>query len=91
MFMNLREQLITVSDLYGKARGIGRMRVSTIVLNQGSKLDAIACGKSDVTTKTFEKAMVFYSQNWPDGVVWPEGILRPAIISGLQDADVEKV
>ncbi|WP_295894872.1 hypothetical protein [uncultured Bartonella sp.] len=74
---NLRNQLVIVSDIFGNARGIGRKRVSTIVLGQGSKLDAIANGSADVTTKTWEKAMQYYSDNWPKNAVWPVSIARP--------------
>ncbi|MGO6699237.1 hypothetical protein ACC699_17025 [Rhizobium ruizarguesonis] len=75
--MNFREQLIAVSDQFAQARGIGRQRVSTIVLNRGSTLDRIAEGKSDVNTGTFEKAMLWFSLNWPEGAVWPQGVPRP--------------
>lgn len=76
--MTLREQLITVSDIFAQARGIGRQRLSTIVLNRGSTLDRIADGDSDLTTGTFEKAMLWFSSNWPDCVDWPADIPRPA-------------
>lgn len=74
---NLRTQLVIVSDIFGNARGIGRKRVSTIVLGQGSKLDAVATGSADVTTKTWERAMQYYSDNWPKNAVWPVSIARP--------------
>ena len=74
---NLRTQLVIVSDIFANARGIGRKRVSTIVLGQGSKLDAVANGSADVTTKTWEKAMQYYSNHWPQNAVWPVSIDRP--------------
>ncbi len=76
--MTFLEQLIAVCDEYAKARGIGRQRVSTIVLNRGATLDRIAEGKSDVSTGTFEKAMLWLSMNWPAGAVWPAGVPRPS-------------
>lgn len=75
--MMLRQQLITVADAYSAAAGIGRKRVSTIVLNRGARLDEIANG-GDLATGNFEKAMVWFSTNWPAGAIWPEGIERPA-------------
>lgn len=74
--MTLREQLLLVADRYCEAAGIGRKRVSTIVLNGGAKLDAVAAGR-DLTTGSFEKAMAWFSQNWPCGTDWPEGVKRP--------------
>lgn len=75
--MTLRDQLICVSDAYGSARGIGRQRVSTIVLNRGATLERIADGVSDLKTQTFEDAMLWFSENWPDGAVWPVDVPRP--------------
>ncbi|MDX0689757.1 hypothetical protein GOD59_17165 [Sinorhizobium medicae] len=75
--MTLREQLILVSDEFGRARGIGRQRVSTIVLNRGSTLDLLAQGRSDLNTGTFERAMIWFSENWPEGAEWPAGVPRP--------------
>jgi hypothetical protein len=75
--MTLREQLITVSDIYAHARKIGRQRLSTIVLSRGSTLDRVALGQSDITTRTFEAAMLWFSVHWPDEVRWPSDIPRP--------------
>jgi hypothetical protein len=75
--MTLREQLLLVADRFADASGIGRKRVSTIVLNGGGKLDAIAAGR-DLTTGSFERAMTWFSSNWPEGADWPEGVERPA-------------
>jgi hypothetical protein len=74
--MNMREQILAVSDRYGSASGIGRKRVSTIVLGRGSKLDDIAIG-GDLLTAIFERAMQWFSDNWPDAAEWPDGVPRP--------------
>lgn len=74
--MKLHEQLIVVSDAYCTAVGVGRKRVSTIVLNRGARLDEIA-GGGDIGTKVFEKAMQWFDENWPSGTPWPAGVDRP--------------
>lgn len=73
----LCDQLVAISDIFGKARGVGRKRISTIVLYQGSKLDAVANGLADVTTRTWERAMQYYSDHWPENVPWPNFVVRP--------------
>ncbi len=84
--MTLREQLISISDLFGEAKGIGRQRVSTIVLNRGASLDLIAAGKADLNTGTFERAMHWFSDHWPDGVEWPRDVLRPVPAAKVPEA-----
>lgn len=74
--MNMREQILLVSDRFAEASGIGRKRVSTIVFNRGSKLDDID-GGGDLTTGNFERAMLWFSENWPKGTVWPFDVPRP--------------
>lgn len=75
--MTLRDELISVSDSFGAAMKIGRQRVSTIVLQRGATLQKIADGTADVTTGTFERAMQWFSDNWPEAADWPEGVARP--------------
>ncbi|MGJ8570203.1 MAG: hypothetical protein ACSHXI_05810 [Hoeflea sp.] len=77
--MMLRDQLVRVTDCYGAALGIGRQRVSTLVLNRGPTLDGLAAGKKDVNTGTFERAMQWLSDNWPEGAEWPVDVERPAL------------
>ncbi|MCS0501409.1 hypothetical protein [Ancylobacter mangrovi] len=76
--MNLRDQLITVSDAFGSATSRSRARVSTLVFNQGQRLAKIAGGQLDPTIASFERAMAWFSVNWPNSEPWPEGIPRPA-------------
>lgn len=74
--MMMREQIVLVADTYGSAAGVGRKRVSTIVLNRGSKLDDIALG-GDLTTGTYERAMQWFSRHWPAEAQWPSDVPRP--------------
>ncbi|WEO73208.1 hypothetical protein [Agrobacterium vitis] len=74
----MREQILLVADVYGAQRGISRKRVSTLVLNRGSKLDDIA-GGCDILTAIFERAMEWFSANWPEGAHWPDEVVRPGI------------
>lgn len=74
--MAMKDQIVIVADRYAAAVGIGRKRLSTIVFNRGAKIDDIADG-GDLATGTFERAMRWFSENWPAAVEWPEGIDRP--------------
>lgn len=76
--MTAREQLLTVASAYAAARDISIARVSTIVFNHGRRLRGVAEGR-DICTGTFERAMLWFSRNWPDDTEWPDGISRPVV------------
>jgi hypothetical protein len=80
MPMAMKDQIIIVADRYAAAVGIGRKRLSTIVFNRGAKIDDIADG-GDLATGTYERAMRWFSENWPASVEWPEGIDRPDTVA----------
>lgn len=74
---NLRDQLVAVADAYCVARRLSRSRVSTIVFSTGVALDRIAAGR-DLNTGSWERAMRWFSDNWPEGAEWPAEVDRPA-------------
>jgi len=76
--MKLTDQLMIVANAYAKARGLSRARISTIVFNQGQRLDRIADG-ARISTEKFEAAMVWFSTNWPAGADWPSHVPRPEV------------
>ena len=68
--------IIDISGIYGAAVGISRARIATLVFNDGKALDRIANG-GDLNTRSYERAMLWFSANWPEALAWPEGIERP--------------
>lgn len=72
----LTQRLILVSDLYCAAVKLSRGRVSTLVFGSGSRLAGVAEGK-DLNTRSYEHAMRWFAENWPEGPAWPEGVERP--------------
>lgn len=70
-------RLLALSDAYSAKTGMSRSRISTIVFNDGKALGRIADG-GDLNTRSFEKAMLWFASNWPEGLEWPAGIERPA-------------
>lgn len=76
--LTLREQLVRVAEVYAEAKKLSLARVSNIVMNGGHVLPRLAAGESDITTATFEKALLWFSVNWPADLAWPEQLRRPA-------------
>lgn len=82
--MNLKEQLIhlatvfaTYTDTRGRDGQITLSGISTKIFNDGKTLARVAEG-GDVTTGSFERARQWFSDNWPEGALWPDNIPRPA-------------
>ncbi|WP_224406159.1 hypothetical protein [Afifella sp. IM 167] len=68
--MTLREQLLVLSDGYRAVTGLSVSRLSTILFNDGKALSRISEG-SDVHTRTWERAVAWFRENWPKGADWP--------------------
>lgn len=85
--MNLRQQLVTLADCYLASIGRARATLSTTLLKDGKILDRLARGEADVTTVTFERAVLWFDQNWPTDLPWPAGVARPSLVA--QAADTE--
>jgi len=68
--------LIDLANRYCAATGKTRIAVSKRVFNDGKVLDNLADGK-DITVGRFERAMRWFSDNWPDHAEWPAHIDRP--------------
>lgn len=76
--MKITEQLILVAQAYCRAKDLSLSRVSTLIFNDGKRLDAIAAG-ADLYTSRFEQALVWFSAHWPENSSepWPDAVARP--------------
>jgi hypothetical protein len=88
----LKNQLLCVAQAYAEATGTkGRdglpslAGISTRIFGDGKTFGRIASG-GDLTTGSFERAMRWFSDNWPDGAAWPEQIARPPASAAAPEA-----
>lgn len=72
------EQLLAVARAYAAAEGVELKTASWRALGDGKKLDAIECG-ADIQVGRFERAMRWFSDNWPRLARWPDGVVRPEV------------
>lgn len=68
--------LIDLASRYCAATGKTRIAVSKRVFNDGKVIDNLADGK-DITVGRYERAMRWFSENWPEGAEWPSHVERP--------------
>ena len=74
--MTLRNQILTLFLTYSKLTGRSQSRISGIIWQGGGVIKRVTEG-GDVSTGNFEKAVQWFSDNWPPGKRWPKGIKRP--------------
>lgn len=75
--MNLIGDLRTVCDAYCLSASMKREQVSYQVFKDQRRLDRVFAGTQGLTVKSYEAAMSWLAEHWPDEAVWPEGIVRP--------------
>lgn len=81
--MNLKQKLLAVADAHHAATGRSHARIATIVTNRSGFFRDIR-GGGECTLGTYEKVMSWFSDNWPTGLEWPDGVDRP---EAKQDAE----
>jgi hypothetical protein len=83
------DQLLAVAREYAHLKEMELSTVSWRVFGDTKKLGAMEAG-ADIQTKRFERAMLWFSKNWPETASWPADIVRPAA-SPLPRRPEEKV
>ena len=69
--------LVTLGEAYGKHNSYTLSTVSTYAAQSGSFLGRIAAGKW-CHIKTYNRALQWFSDNWPADLAWPSDVPRPA-------------
>ena len=72
------EQIIKLLRCVGAARGWKDSTVGTYAVNDGKFIGRLASGKT-CTLNTVSDAVRWASENWPDGIEWPNEVPRPKV------------
>ncbi|ORE87715.1 hypothetical protein ATO4_25213 [Aurantimonas sp. 22II-16-19i] len=70
--------LLAVAGAFQAATGLDQSTVSWRALGDVRKLAALSSGK-DIQVTRYEKAMIWFSVNWPQDLSWPIGVDRPKV------------
>lgn len=71
------EKLLCIARAFAELNGIELSTVSWRVFGDTKKLAAMENG-ADIQTRRYERAIQWFSDNWPEGSDWPDGITRPS-------------
>ncbi len=70
--------LVALADAYASATGVALSTVSARVFDDGKRISQIRAGRG-ITLSRFNRALTWFSANWPDGAEWPAHIKRPIV------------
>lgn len=59
------------------ASGIEPRTLSSRIFNDGKVLPAFIAGGRTISLRRADAALRWFSDHWPDGVVWPPSVPRP--------------
>lgn len=68
--------LLQVVDAYRAATGVPDTTISNRLFADTKKIANLRAG-ADLYTARFNHAMRWLDANWPEGAVWPAGVVRP--------------
>ena len=74
--MTHREVLLTLFECYCRRVKLNESGVSRLVFNHWGRIARIREGR-DFTVGSYERALRWFSDHWPEGLPWPGSIERP--------------
>lgn len=73
----LKANLRSLSDIFEAKSGFAVSTIWARAVGDARFLERIGSGKG-FTAKTYDRALSWFSDHWPDGSEWPIDIPRPA-------------
>lgn len=70
------KDLLALADEFTRVAGVKEETLSYWIFTDSKKLRMMRAG-ADVMTRGFNAALIWFSQNWPEGAEWPAGVIRP--------------
>jgi hypothetical protein len=77
MEKELIRNLLTVAEAYSAKREVSFSTLGRQAAGDWRFFDHLREGAKTFTARKYDQVMVWFSNNWPDSVAWPEGIERP--------------
>lgn len=75
--MEQNHALITLADTLAKHQGVTHFAISMRALGKGDFFKKLKDG-GDCRTRTANKVLAFFHENWPADLEWPCSIQRPS-------------
>lgn len=73
----LRENLLNCAAAYTARREIGLSTLGRLAAGDWRFFDNLKRDGKTFTARKYDEVLGWFSQNWPDGAEWPDGLARP--------------
>ncbi|KAA8426552.1 MULTISPECIES: hypothetical protein [Acetobacter] len=80
--MRSEDEIVLLGELMAQARSLSEARIANLAGRDGAFFRRLRNGKS-CRLDTAQKMLSFFSDNWPEGAIWPDCIKRPEISGEL--------
>lgn len=78
MEAELKRHLLSLVEAYAGALGIGVTTVWRQAINDPAFQERLR-SENTITLRTYDKAVVWFDENWPADFSWPAEIPRPVV------------
>lgn len=69
--------IIDLANRFSDATGVSPSTIGKRALNDNTFFSRISGTDATFTLRTFDRLLAWFSENWPETAVWPEGVERP--------------
>lgn len=76
---SLSALMLSVARTYCAATGVALSTASRRAFDESKLLDGLADGRTSPTLARADRALTWFSANWPENADWPDGVPRPAL------------
>lgn len=70
------QHILMLADEFIRAGNVRETALSSRLFGESKKLALLRSG-TDVTLARYRAAILWFSENWPDGADWPADLFRP--------------
>ncbi len=77
METELKQHLLSLSSTFAASTGMKMTAIWVAILNDRAFPSRLNSDKT-ITIRTYDRAVQWFSANWPDDTAWPEAVMRPA-------------
>lgn len=76
MEAELRQNLLRLAEAFAQAAGIGLPTLAQRSAGDWRFFDRLRDDEKTFTARKYDEVVEWFSSNWPDGMVWPDGVSR---------------